>query len=156
MIKISSEDIGRLSKLLSEELDYYKQIRELTEEQAALLGKDDMEAFNSSLDKREELIGKIKGLHQEKEPLMQSYASTSKSANPQNEGLQNKEVEDLNKQIREIVEACAEINDRNILSVKEKTEELAKKIDEQSSKRKGIGGYVQSVPNTPEMFDKKT
>ncbi|MCL2663567.1 MAG: flagellar protein FlgN [Oscillospiraceae bacterium] len=156
MNKISSEDTGRLPELLGEELDYYKQIRKLTEEQVELLGKDDMEAFNGSLNKREELIEKIKGLHQEKETLMQSCASTSKNANPQNEGRQNKEVDDLNKQIREIIEACAEINDRNILSMKEKTEDLTKKIDEQSSKRKGIGGYVQSVPNTPEMFDKKS
>ena len=156
MSKTSSEDITRLTKLLSEELEHYKQIRKLTEEQALLLGKDDIEAFNSSLGKREELIEKIKGLHQEKEHPVQSCASTSKSANPQNEGKQNKEIDSLNKQIREIIEICAEINDRNILSVKEKTEELAKKIDEQSSKRKGIGGYVQSVPNTPEMFDKKT
>jgi len=164
--KISSEDIARLSKLLGEELDYYKKIRKLTEEQVELLGKDDMEAFNSSLIKREELIEKIKGLHQEKEPLMQSYASLSKSdftqseitpgENPQSGGKQNKKIDNLNKQIREIIEVCVEINDKNILSVEEKTQNLAKKIDEQSAKRKGIGGYVQSVPNTPEMFDKKS
>jgi len=154
--KISSEEVERLTKLLGEELEHYKQIRKLTEEQALLLSKDDIEAFNDSLNKREELIEKIKGLHQEKEPLVQSCASASKSANPQSEGLQSKEIDTLSNQIREIIKDCAEINDRNILSMKEKTEELTKKIDEQSTKRKGIGGYVQSVPNTPEMFDKKT
>ena len=99
MSKISSEDITRLSKLLGEELDYYKQIRKLTEEQVEFLGKDDIEAFNSSLAKREELIEKIKGLHQEKESPVQSYASLSKSENPQNGGKQNKEIDSLNKQI---------------------------------------------------------
>ena len=156
MIKISSEEIERLSKLLGDELDYYKQIRKLTEEQAELLGKDDIEAFSGSLIQREELIEKIKGLHQEKEKLVQSYASLPESGNPQSGGKQNKEIDNLNKQIREIIEVCVEINDRNILSVKEKTENLTKKIDEQSAKRKGIGGYVQSVPNNPEMFDKKS
>jgi len=151
VIKISSEDIERLSKLLGEELEHYKQIRKLTEEQVELLNKDDIEAFNGSLNKREELIEKIKGLHQEKEPLVQSYASLSES-----EKKQGKEINNLNKQIREIIEVCAEINDRNILCVKGKTDDLTKKIDEQSSKRKGIGGYVQAVPNTPEMFDKKS
>jgi flagellar biosynthesis/type III secretory pathway chaperone len=146
----------RLSKLLDEELEHYKQIRKQTEEQAVLLGKDDIEAFNSSLSQREELIEKIKGLHLVKEPLMQSYASAQKSANPQNEGKQNNKIETLNRQIREVIEECAQINDKNILTMKEKTEELTKKIDEQSSKRKGIGGYVQTIPNMSEVFDKKT
>jgi len=158
---VSSEDKERLPELLGEELEYYKQIRKLTEEQNELLSKDDIEAFNGSLIRREELIEKIKGLHREKGELMQSYESISESDKPQsedsqNKSRQNKEIDNLNKQIREIVEVCAQINDENILSIKEKTENLTKRIDEQSSIRKGLGGYVQSVPNTPEMFDKKT
>ena len=64
MNKNSSEDMERLPELLGEELEYYKQIQKLTEEQTGLMGEDDIEAFNSSLVKREELIEKIKGLHQ--------------------------------------------------------------------------------------------
>jgi len=151
VIKISSEDMERLSKNLSEELEIYKQIRKLTEEQVELLDKDDIEAFNDSLTKREELIGKIKGLHQETDPLMQSYASLSES-----NGGKDSNIETHRKQIREIIEFCAKTNDSNIAVMREKTEKHTKKIDEQSAKRKGIGGYVQSVPNNPEMFDKKT
>jgi len=151
VIKISSEDTLRLSELLGEELEIYKQIRRMTEEQAELLDKDDIEAFNSSLNKREELIGKIKGLHQESDPLMQSYASLSESEKENKE-----EINSTKKQIQEILKFCSDSNDSNIISLKEKTEKHTKKIDEQSAKRKGIGGYVQSVPNNPEMFDKKT
>ena len=70
--------------------------------------------------------------------------------------LSNKEIDNLNKQIREVLEACAQINDKNIQKLKERTEDLTKKIDEQSTKRKGIGGYVQTITNTSEMFDKKS
>ena len=151
MSSISSADVERLSKLLGEELEFYRKIRKLTEEQVELLNKDDIEAFNRSLGKREKLIEKIKGLHQEKNPLMQSYASLSDS-----EKSKNNEIDDLSKQIREIIEFCAGANDNSIAAMKEKTENHIKKIDEQSAKRKGIGGYAQSVPNNPEMFDRKT
>jgi len=147
--KTASADLERLSKLQSEELELHKKIRKLTEEQTELLTKDDIEAFNTSLEKREKLIEEIKGLHQESTPLMQSYASSS------SEG-KNSTVENLKKEIREVIETCAKLNDKNITSLKRKTEDLTKEIDDKSAKRKGIGGYAQSVPNTPEVFDKKT
>jgi len=147
----AAADIERFSAHLGEELELYRMIRTMTEEQAELLDKDDIEAFNDSLDKREELIEKIKGLHQESAPLMQSYVSmTSGGKN------KNKEIEKLRKQIREELEASGKLNDDNINTMKSKTEDHTKRIDKQSAKRKGIGGYAQSVPNTPEMFDKKT
>ena len=149
MSKTASAEPEQLTKLLSEELELYEKIRKMTKEQEKLLAKDDIEAFNISLDKREKLIDKIKGLHQESNPLMQSYASISS-------GSKNSEVEELKVKIREVIEACAQLNDENIDSLKEKTESLTKEIDEKSAKRKGIGGYVQSVPNKSEMFDKKT
>ena len=149
MSKTASAESEQLTKLLSEELKLYEKIRKMTEEQEKMLAKDDIEAFNISLEKREKLIEEIKGLHQESNPLMQSYASSSS-------GGKNSEVEELKEKIREVIEACAQLNDKNIHSLKEKTESLTKEIDEKSAKRKGIGGYVQSVPNNPEMFDKKT
>jgi len=147
--KIASADTERLLKLLGDELELHKKIRKLTEEQTELLTKDEIEAFNSSLNKREELIEKIKGLHQESKPLMQSYASSSGDG-------KNGEIEEINKEIRGIIEKCAGLNNENIINLRNKTEDHTRKIDEQSAKRKGIGGYAQAVPNTPEMFDKKT
>ena len=151
MSKFASADMERLSKLLGEELELYKQIRKLTEQQTKLLAKDDIDEFNISLDKREELIEKIKGLHQESDHLMQSYTSLSAD----DKGKDSK-IDKLKKQIRKELEVCANLNDKNIETMSEKTEEHKKKIEQQSAKRKGIGGYAQSVPNSPEMFDKKT
>ena len=151
MSKFSSADTKRLSELLSEELEVYVQIQKQTEEQTDLLAKDDIEAFDKSLDKREKLIEKIKGLHQDSNPLMQSYVSFSSAGN---ESID--EIEKLKAKIRKQLEICANLNDKNMEMMSEKTEEHIKKIEEQSAKRKGIGGYAQSVPNIPEMFDKKT
>jgi len=147
--KLASADMERLTKLLSDELGFYESIRNLTEEQTKLLAKDDIEEFNISLDKREGLIEKIKGLHQESEPLMQSYVSLS-------ENNKNNEIDEIKKKITKTLEICAELNEQNITTMRNKTEEHTKKIDEQSAKRKGIGGYAQSVPNVPEIFDKKS
>ena len=149
MSKTASAETERLTKLLSEELELHEKIRKMTEEQEKLLAKDDIEAFNISLDKREKLIEEIKGLHQESTPLMQSYASSSS-------GGKNREVEETKKKIREEIETCAKLNDKNIDSLEKKTQSLTKEIDEKSAKRKGIGGYAQAVPNTPEVFDKKS
>jgi flagellar biosynthesis/type III secretory pathway chaperone len=143
----------RLSQLLSDELEIYGQIRKLTENQVELLDKDEFEEFDSSLEKREGLIGKIKGLHQEKETLMQSYVSFSKS----NENKHTTEkIENLKEQIQETLQICSDLNNKNIAVMEKKTKEQTHKIDEHSAKRKGIGGYAQAVVNTPEMFDKKT
>jgi len=149
--KFAPADKERLMKLLSEKLKIYKQIRKLTEEQTELLIEDDIEAFDSSLDKREKLIEKINGLHQESEALMQSCVSTSNDDSEENSDIKN-----LEKEIHGILLDCANMNEKNIEVMKEKTLEHTRKIDEQSAKRKGVGGYVQSVPNTPEVFDKKT
>jgi len=147
----SSADSERLSKLLGEELEFYVNIRKLTEEQTELLAKDDIEAFDDSLVKRETLIEKIKGLHQESNPLMQSYVSFSSAGNKTDSN-----IDELKKKIREQLEVCAKLNDKNTETMKVKADEHSKKIDDQSAKRKTIGGYAQAVPNVPEMFDKKS
>jgi len=145
------EDMEQLAQILLKELDLHEQIHEMTKTQTDQLDKDDIDAFNSSLDKRAELIEKIKGLHKESEPLMQSYISYTK-----NENKSDSQIDNLRNNIKKIIEKTAKLNDENIATMKEKTEEHTKKIDEQRAKGKTIGGYVQSVPNIPEVFDKKT
>jgi len=147
----SSADTERLLELLGREHELYKKIQELTQEQATLLAKDDIEEFNNALDRREELIEEIKGLHQESDTLMQSYTTFVKNGNEKNDG-----IDKLKGEIRELIKTCVKLNDESIMLMREKTEDQSRKIDEASSKRKGIGGYAQSVPNTPEMFDKKS
>jgi len=151
VIEFSSVDMGRLTELLGKELETYEQIRDLTEKQTELLTKDDIDAFDSSLDKRAELIEKIKGLHQESEPLMQSYVNFTTGG--KNENI---EINRLKEQIRTVLEECSELNENNMTEMKDKADRHSKKIEEHSAKRKGIGGYAQAVPNTSEMFDKKT
>ena len=82
-MKFSSKEEARLLELLGEEQAIFERIRALTGEQATLIAADDMEAFNGSLDSRQELIEKINGLHQETNVLMQSYISFSGDAAPE-------------------------------------------------------------------------
>jgi len=149
--KLASEEAEKLTELLEKEFDLYEQIHKLTKTQTQLLDKDDIDAFNNSLDKRAQLIEKIKGLHQESEPLMQSYVSFTKGG-----GKADAIIEEHQIKIKELIKGCAKLNDENIATMTEKTKEHTKKIDEQRAKGKTIGGYAQSVPNIPEVFDKKT
>ena len=146
---MSKPDIEKLSELLKKELEIFEEVLELTGEQTKLLEKDDIETLNSSLEKRQELIDKINGLHQESGALMQSYVSSP-------EEQKDAVIEDYRKRIKQIINTCAEQSEKNMGEIKLKAEAQTNKIEKQSAKRKGIGGYAQAVPNTPEMFDKKT
>jgi len=101
----------KLSKLLEKELEILKQIQMLSGKQTQSLAEDDVDALNSSLDKTQELMEKINGLHQESDPLMQSYISSSG-------GEAGSKIEKLKQQIEDIVESCAEVNSKNTETIK--------------------------------------
>ena len=114
MSGFTSADISRLTDLLQKELELFRKIRKLTEKQTELLSEDDITPFEKSLDERQKLIEKINGLHQESEPLMQSYITLSESG-------KNNEIEIHKEEIRKIVEFCAEKNSKNLERIKEKS-----------------------------------
>ena len=150
--KFSQEKQSRLLGLLGEELALFKQIRGLTEKQTELLTADDTEAFDESLERRQELIEKINGLHQETDLLMQSYISFSSSAG----GGKIDAVETAAERIRGVIAECAALNDSNITMVKGMAEEYVKRIDKLSLSRKSLGAYAQNVPSNSMHFDRKT
>jgi len=148
----SRDEETRLLELLGQELELFKQIREMTNKQVELLAQDDVESFDESLDLRQEIIEEINGLHQESEILMQSYVSFS--------GTQSKEktasIETAVDNIRAVIEECIGMNNKNEAEAAEKAEDYIMRIGKLSLTRKSIGKYAQSVPNNPEFFDKKT
>ena len=152
-MKTFSRDMEeRLLELLVQEQEVFEQIREATLNQKELIAADDIDAFDKSLDRRQELIKKINGLHQESDVLMQSYISFTSSADGVTIGV----IDDALGRLREITAECAGLNEQNTTAAKEKAEEYIKQIGKLSLTRKSLGKYAQSVPNTPELFDKKT
>ena len=149
---ISPEIETRLLNNLSEELKLLGQVRELTLKQSGILAEEDIEAFDSSLDRRQEYIEKINGLHQETNILMQSYVSFSNAP----DGRKNDGIESLQTQIHALIAECARINDKNSAVAKEKNEDYVKRIGDLSLKRKSLGKYALGVPNDSELFDKTT
>ena len=152
MIKFSLEDEARLLELLREEQAIFGQIRELSENQSALLKEDDAELFVIKLDEGQQLIEKINGLHQEEKPLMQSYLSLSGTPG----GRKNAGIESAIEALRGEIAACADLNERNMALAKEKTGEYSKKIEKLNASRQTLGKYVQDIPPESGMFDKKT
>ncbi|MCL2221164.1 MAG: flagellar protein FlgN [Oscillospiraceae bacterium] len=140
---------GKLLKLLGEERVLLEQMKKLTDEQARHIEKDEFEELGKLLDKRQELIEKINGLHQESAPLMQSCVSSS-------DYEMVVKIDELKSKIKQILAECNDQNNRNVEELRHKSQDYAERIETQSSKRKVIGGYAQAVPNSSEKFDKKT
>ncbi|MCL2248431.1 MAG: flagellar export chaperone FlgN [Oscillospiraceae bacterium] len=143
------EKATRLTKLLDDELKLLENIKELTDEQTRQIEMDEFDGLEKLLERRQELIEKINGLHQESQELMQSYVSSS-SLKPV------REIENLKEEIKYLLQTCKESNERNIEMLSHKSTTQKEKIGKQSAQRKGIGGYAQAVPTSSEMFDKKT
>ena len=150
-MKYTRETETRLLEALRQELGLFGKIREMTEKQTELIAADDIEGFDESLDRRQELIEKINGLHQETQALMQSYIAYSKSPG----GGKRSEVEAAMKQRMDMIAKCSERNDKNTEAAKEKKKEYTDKIDKLNLNRKSLGSYIQTVENAPELFDKK-
>ena len=148
----SQEKQSRLLELLSEEHAIFEQIREQTGKHAEILAADDIEALDEALDRRQELIVKINGLHQETDVLMQSYMAFSSAKG----GSKIAAVEKAAERLKGIIAACAELNEKNVLAAKDMAEDYTKRIDKLSLSRKSLGAYVQAMPNNSELFDKKT
>ena len=142
----------RLIKLLEGELELFELIHEQTIKQTELLVADNTTEIEKSLDIRQELIEKINGLHQESEPLMQSYLLFSGAPG----GKNNPAIDAAGKKLRAIIAECHAKNEKNMSSVHDKSNAYTKRITELGVSKKGIGAYIQSVPNDAELFDKKT
>ena len=179
-MEFTSKEETRLLELLGEEQVILEQIRALTGMQAALITADDMEAFNYSLDSRQELIEKINGLHQETDVLMQSYIAFSgqeESAGGAGEmgsgaktaagagkmgsgemgaGAKSAGVEAALELRRSVLAECAGMNARNLAAANEMAGEYSKRIEKLNLSRKSLGAYALGVSNNSELFDKKT
>jgi len=151
-MKFSQVEESGLLELLGKELEIFRQIRELTVKQAQLLASDDIDAFNQSLDGRQELIEKINGLHQETNVLMQSYISFSGSRG----GAKSSKVEAAREQLHDVIAECADLNEKNMATANGMAKDYTSRIENLQLSRKSLGAYALGTPNNSELFDKKT
>ena len=152
MSKFTQENASQLLMALRQELELFEKIREITKEQTELIAAEKIVAFNESLDRRQELIEKINGLHQETDGLMQSYISYSSSKGGEKIG----KVEQLSGEVKSLIAECAALNEKNEVAAREKSEEFSQKIERLSLSRKSLGTYIQNIEAAPELFDKMT
>ena len=151
MSVFSRDKATRLIELLGQETELFRQMLKHTEAQTELIEKDEIDAFNESLDRRQELIENINVLHQESQSLMQSYISYSSSTG----GRKSKSIDTAAASLRELISACAELNEKNIAAAKVKTQSYTERIDKLSTSRKGIGSYILGGSSDSELFDRK-
>jgi len=148
----SVDSKARLLELVKEELELFGQMRGIAEKQAELIESDDIATFEGTLDRRQEIIEKINGLHQESDPLMQSYVSYVNSADGKSDG----ELEKAIGQLRGIIAECAEMNETVLDAAKAKAVDYTERIARMSLSRESLGRYQHELPNPPQMFDKMT
>jgi len=149
--KFTKDSEAKLLNMLGEELKVWEQIYTLTENQASLIELDDVEKLSESIDQRQELIEKIKGLHQESNALMQSYISVSGN----DEGGKSAAIEAEKTKIRNKITACSQKNDKNIAEANKIKGTYIEKAEELGQQRKSIGAYALDVTNNSELFDTK-
>lgn len=149
MSTFSLSDKERLTGLLTRKAEIFDKIYALCEKQAELLRDAKIEELETSFKDVQAERKVVEGLQQEAESLMQSYALL-----PEQE--RDKKIDELALGIQQQIEKCAKLNEQNMKTIQDMTEEQTKKIDEQSAKRKGITGYAQVVSSAPEMFDSKS
>ena len=152
MSLFTKTDAINLLDLKKREHDILAQILKLTEDQAGFLAADDIEGFDKSLSSRQQLIEGIDRLHQESDGLMQSYISYSESP----EGTKIRDIEELRRQIRDLLEKCSIQNERNAAAAKEILQGYTDRINELNISKKGIQSYIQTVESNSELIDKTT
>jgi len=150
--RFSQENSARLLELLGQEMEQLNRMHELTEKQAELLIADDIDDFHKSLDQRQGLIERIKGLHQESDVLMQSYVAFSSV----DAGRVIEAIEKAVAERRRMIGECAALNEKNIITAKEKASSYLERLEKLSLNRRSIELYTPEVPNSPEIIDKKT
>ena len=149
---ITREETNRLLDLLGQETEIFKQMLKLTEHQTELIEADEIDEFNASLDNRQELIEKINGLHQESQLLMQSYIAYTGASG----GKSILTIDAASEKLRELVTACARLNEKNAATAKERAKNYAERSGKISTSRKGLTSYIQNVSRESEIFDKMT
>ena len=141
---------ARLLELINNEIELFGRMRLITEKQAELIETDDIAAFDETLDRRQELIEEINGLHQESDDLMQSYISYADSSGGESIG----ELDEAIARLRGAIEGCAEMNDKITEAAKIRALQYTERIGSLNLSRESLGRYQQKLPNNPKMFDK--
>jgi len=152
VIDFTHSEAARLLELLGQEQKLFNRVLELTEKQAGLLAADDIEAFDKSLDGRQELIEEIDGLHQELDVLMQSYVLFSASSS----GGMIEEIQNAVAERYDLIARCVALNGENEAVAKEKAEDYIKRIGKLSLSRKSIEVYAPDMPDSSILFDEKS
>ena len=151
MSTFTKAEAAKLLELLEQERITYGSMLQLTKEQTEHIAADEVEAFEKSLDIRQQLIDKINGLHQGREPLMQSYLSYLEG----NNGKKIDRIENMVAEIHGLLTECSQINDENAAKAQEIAKGYSLRISDLNLKKKSIGSYIQNVDNS-DFFDRLT
>ena len=151
MGKFSEGDFLKLIDLLTEKKKLADEFLELTCKQAEIIAAEDINALNVSIEKRQQVIEKLIGLHQEIQFLMQSYASSH--AAQTEEG--SRKVRQMEEQTENAIREAISKNNENAEAIKKQMEYVGQEARKIDLERKSIGMYNNiSALTTSELFDK--
>jgi flagellin-specific chaperone FliS len=150
VIAFTKDKAERLRALTEQQLAFFEEILKLTSSQSELIELEDIEEFEKSLNKREDIIEKIKGLHQESDPLMQSYTLYKNST----AGKKIAAIDTVVGRLRAVISEAMEVNQLNMEKAASKKSEYSEKIAKLNEEKKGLSGYKAVVPNQSQLIDK--
>jgi len=141
-----------LIDLLGQQAGLLEQMAGLLKEQSRMIALDEADGADPLLDVMgEEARDELDRLRGEAEPLFQAYGRYSESA-----GGRSEAVDEALDRIIELLEEGASLSERNLAEAKEKAEGLTRQIDDQRTKRQGIGAYAQGTGSNSAIFDRKS
>ena len=152
MNDFSQDAERRLLHLLERQRETMERILVLTTEETRILDADDIDGFNLSLNRRQEVIEEFDGLHQESVLLMQSYTAFLSGS----DAGRRETVDAALAALESVTRQADSQNKMNVAAAREKAAGFSERIARLNMKRKSLGAYIQNVSENAELFDKKT
>jgi hypothetical protein len=138
---MSAENTEKLLEILQEKIEWLTKMRDITEKCGIMLENDDVDAFLRSLEKREDIIGKIDACSQIELRLPIS---------------DDERVIRKKQAIRDLTADIIRMDDQNTAAAAEMLESYKKQLKNINEKRHGIGRYTNAYQQSEAYyFDEK-
>ena len=138
---MNKQDRDNLLGVLEQKKEWLSKMRDMTEQLAALLGDDDVDAFSDGLEQREDIISKIDAFTRMERQMPD---------------VEDEQVELLKQQTRDIIREIMKMDEQNAALAQEKIEQYRVQIKNMNQQKIGIGQYARAYQaNEAFYFDEK-
>jgi hypothetical protein len=138
---MNKQDRDNLLGILEQKKGLLSKMRDVTSQLAALLSKDDVDAFSDGLEQRQDIISKIDAFTRMERQMPET---------------EDEQVKLLKEQSRDIIRDILKIDEQNAVLAQKKIEQYRAQIKSLNQQKIGIGQYTRTYQkNEAFYFDEK-